>query len=46
MSFGIAVFACVCVMDDSLDDTWTLAEFTGAAVEVLAAGGTAIEQLG
>ena len=33
MSFGIAVFACVCVLDNSLDDARTLAEFASAVVE-------------
>ena len=33
MSFWVAVFAWIRVMDDSLDDTRTLAEFAGAAVK-------------
>ena len=45
MGFGFAVVAAVGVMDDSFDDTRTLAEFAGAAVEVFAARTGAVEHL-
>ena len=43
MRFGFVVLAWIGVMDDSLDDAGTLAEFAGAAVEVFAAGTGSIE---
>jgi hypothetical protein len=37
MGFGFAVVAAVGVMDDSFDDTRTLAKLAGATVEMFAA---------
>jgi hypothetical protein len=45
MVLGFAVFSAVGVMDDSFNDTWTLAKLASAAVEVFAAGTGAVEHL-
>jgi hypothetical protein len=43
MSFGFAVVAAIAVVDDSFDDTRTLSQLAGTAVEVLAARTGAVE---
>ena len=45
MVFGFAVVAATGVVDDSFDDTRTLAQLAGAAVEVPAARTGAVEHL-